>query len=98
MSQPAHPYFALFKTPNLRSSLAVDRIGRARYNGSMAESLIRRRKKQDQNARWRKLRPTERLYRAAEITAAGTVLRAAGLARLGLSLAEIAGVERSRAV
>ena len=64
----------------------------------MVESAMRRHKKQAQNARWRKLRPAERLRRAAEITAAGTVLRAAGLARLGLSRAEIAGVERSRRV
>lgn len=63
----------------------------------MAESALRRRKKKAQNARWRRLRPAERLRRAAELTAAGSALRAAGLARLGFSPEEISKIERSRA-
>jgi porphobilinogen deaminase len=64
----------------------------------MAESALRRRKKQAQNARWKRMKPAERLRRASEITAAGFVLRSAGLARLGLSRAEISKIERSRGV
>lgn len=75
---------------------AVDRTGSGRYNHDMAQSGLRRRKKQAQDARWRRMRPVERLKIAAAITAAGATLRAAGLERLGFTPKEIAAVSRSR--
>lgn len=46
----------------------------------MAESRVRRQKRETLAASWRSLTPTQRLKRAAVMTAAGRKLRAAGLA------------------
>ena len=77
-------------------SPGVDRLRNACYNWAMGESVLRRLKKRAQNARWKRMKPAERLRRAAEITAAGRALRSAGLTSLGLSRAEISKIEHSR--
>ena len=53
--------------------------------GAAAPSSLRRQKQESRAAYWRKLTPEKRLRRAAEMTAAGRKLRAAGLAALGLA-------------
>lgn len=52
----------------------------------MAESNLRRQKQKARSAYWAALSPEKRLRRAAQMTAAGRKLRAAGLAFLGASL------------
>lgn len=49
---------------------------------NMAESHLRRRKKESHEAAWGKLTPEQRLKRAATMSAAGLKLRDAGLAYL----------------
>ena len=51
----------------------------------MAESEMRRRKKEVHAARWRALTPAQRLSRAAAMTADGLKLRAAGLTSLAVA-------------
>ncbi|MBI2386649.1 MAG: hypothetical protein HYV14_11615 [Elusimicrobia bacterium] len=51
----------------------------------MAESRVRRQKRETLAVAWRSLTPVQRLKRAAVMTAAGRKLRAAGLATRGKS-------------
>ena len=62
---------------------------------SMAESNLRGQKQKSRAAYWGTLSPEKRLKRAAQMTAAGRKLRAAGLALMGVSLARDAA-PRSR--
>ena len=61
----------------------------------MADSDIRRQKKKSRSNYWGTLSTEKRLKRAAQMTAAGRKLRAAGLALLGVSLVRD-GAPRSR--
>lgn len=61
----------------------VDRVWPPRYNGRMAESRLRRQKREAIAASGRRLTPAQRVKRAAVMTAAGRKLRAAGLASRG---------------
>lgn len=63
--------------------MSVDYHGRSRYNERMAESRVRRQKRESLAASWRSLTPAQRLKRAAVMTSAGLKLRAAGLASRG---------------
>lgn len=62
----------------------------------MADSSLRHLKKQEQNARWEKLSPAERVNLASQMSAAATELRRAGLKALGFTPDEVARIERGR--